>query len=443
MKWLITIILSLVSLLQAREIRVATYNVALSQDSQGRLSALLRPGTFLPAKRVAEVVQIIQPDVLLLNEFDYDAGGTAATRMNDKYFKVSQNGRDPQDYPFRYVGVSNTGLHSGFDLDNSGGIDNTPGDQSYGGDAFGFGEFPGKFAMAVFSKFPIDFSAIRTFEEILWKDLPGNLIPPGFYSPEELEVLRISSKNHWDIPIVVDGRTFHFLVSHPTPPVFDGPENRNGRRNHDEIRIWADYLMEDTAGYLGRGLSPNAPFIIAGDQNADPTRGDSVNAAINQLLDHPRVNGSFIPERTGASSNTTRFNTATFNLRVDYVLPSKAGFQVTGGAVFWPTGTDDGANLIGVSDHRPVYLDLVFEPMIDQLVRDLTISRTGNEVTLTWLGDPAASYGIEVSSNLKIESWQSVTNPMIEFTNERASFHLTIGENVQFLRVSVGPSQDF
>ena len=23
----------------------------------------------------------------------------------------------------------------------------------------------------------------------------------------------------------------HFLVSHPTPPVFDGPENRNGLRN--------------------------------------------------------------------------------------------------------------------------------------------------------------------------------------------------------------------
>ena len=43
--------------------------------------------------------------------------------------------------------------------------------------------------------------------------------------------------------------TVHFLVSHPTPPVFDGPEDRNGPRNYDEIRFWADYSPR-TGGYI-------------------------------------------------------------------------------------------------------------------------------------------------------------------------------------------------
>ena len=400
--------LLLVSVLPAKTIRVCTYNAALAQDSEGRLAAVLRGGANSSARRVAEVVQIIQPDVLLLNEFDYDRFGTAATRMNDLYFNVSQNGRPPQDYPYRYVAISNTGIHSGFDLDNNGVVDDTPGDQNYGGDAFGFGEFPGKYAMAVFSKYPINTGAVRTFEEVLWKDLPGNLIPPGFYSPEEQEVFRLSSKSHWDLPIEVMGTTFHFLVSHPTPPVFDGPEDRNGRRNHDEIRLWADYLTPGAASYLGGGLAEGTRFVIAGDQNADPVRGDSVDAAIDQLLDHPRVAGDFVPERNGAVTPSNRFDTATFGLRVDYVLPSKTGFAIENGAVFWPTGTQEGANLVTVSDHRPVYLDLTLVPLIDEVVRDLKVSRAGADFQITWQAVDGVRYRLERAADLAADVWENL-----------------------------------
>ena len=81
--------------------------------------------------------------------------------------------------------------------------------------------------------------------------MPGNLIPTPFYSPDEVEILRLSSKSHWDVPIRIGKKTVHFLVSHPTPPVFDGPEDRNGRRNNDEIRFWADYITPGTSsGYI-------------------------------------------------------------------------------------------------------------------------------------------------------------------------------------------------
>jgi len=122
-------------------------------------------------------------------------------------------------------------------------------------DAFGFGFFPGPYGMVVYSKYPIDHAAVRTFQHFLWKDMPGALLPddpatpaPGaWYSTAELEQVRVSSKSHWDVPIQVGGRTVHFLVSHPTPPVFDGLEDRNGTRNHDEIRFWADYVQQRPA----------------------------------------------------------------------------------------------------------------------------------------------------------------------------------------------------
>ncbi len=432
----LVLLVLLIPLLQAKTIRVATYNVALSQSSEGRLAALLRTGTNTSAKRVAEVVQIVQPDVLLVNEFDYDANGTGATRMNNRFFNVSQNGRTPQNYPYRYVAVSNTGIHSGFDLDNNGVVEDTPGDQNYGGDAFGFGEFPGKFAMVVFSKYPIDTEAIRTFEEVLWKDMPGNLIPPGFYTPEEQDVFRVSSKSHWDVPIEIWGTRFHFLVSHPTPPVFDGAEDRNGRRNHDEIRLWADYLTPGSADYLGGGLGEGERFVIAGDQNADPTRGDSVSAAINQLLDHPRVSGGFVPERSGDTTASNRFDTASFRLRVDYVLPSKEGFQIEDGAVFWPTGSQEGANLVTVSDHRLVYLDLKLVPLIDEVVQDLMVENSGEELVIRWKATGEARYRLEKTSDLDSETWVRLDEVEIGIEEGTASATLPAPTGRDFFRIA-------
>lgn len=103
-------------------------------------------------------------------------------------------------------------------------------------------------------------------------------------------MVRLSSKSHWDVPVAVGGRAIRVLASHPTPPTFDGVEDRNGRRNHDEIRFWADYITPGQGRYIyddegeRGGLSPSQSFVIVGDQNADPLDGDSVDAAIDQLL---------------------------------------------------------------------------------------------------------------------------------------------------------------
>jgi hypothetical protein len=126
---------------------------------------------------------------------------------------------------------------TGFDLNRDGRTDT-------GHDAHGFGVFEGQFGMLVLSKYPIDTCAVRTFQQFRWADMPGAMLPDDpatpaaqdWYSPEILDVLRLSSKSHWDLPIRVGRSTVHFLVSHPTPPTFDGAEDRNG--THDEIRFW-------------------------------------------------------------------------------------------------------------------------------------------------------------------------------------------------------------
>jgi hypothetical protein len=176
-------------------------------------------------------------------------------------------------------------------------------------------------------------------------------------------------------------------VSHPTPPVFDGPEDRNGARNFDEIRFWADYITPARSGYIyddkgvSGGLKPGELFVIAGDQNSDPVDGDSIPGSIQQLIEHPLVNVKVTPESAGAveAANTQggannshegdpRFDTADFadtapgNLRADYVLPVK-GLQIVDGAVFWPLASDPLFRLTGAfpfpsSDHRLVWIDV-------------------------------------------------------------------------------------
>jgi hypothetical protein len=393
-------------------VRFATFNASLNRGVAGQalsdLSApfdLSEPDATLRARRaqaanVAETIQRVRPEVLLINEFDFEPGNALATAFQDNYLSVSHNGSTPIEYPFVFVAPSNTGIPSGMDFSNDGIV---------GGpnDAFGFGFFPGQFGLAVFSQHPILADEIRTFQEFLWKDMPGALLPDNpatpapadWYSPAELEIFRLSSKSHWDVPIDIGGTMVHFLVSHPTPPVFDDPPafpagvDFNGRRNFDEIRLWADYVTPGKGGYIYDdagafgGLRPGSAFVIAGDQNSDPLDGDSIRGSIQQLLDNPRVNTTVTPESPGAAeqgaiqggANLThrsphRFDTADFadsnpgNLRADYVLPSQ-NLRIDDSAVFWPLASDPLFRLVGVftpslpggfpsSDHRLVWVDV-------------------------------------------------------------------------------------
>lgn len=365
-------------------IRVATFNAALNRDNAGELRRDLLSGKNKQAQNIAEIVQRTKPDVLLLQEFDREQGNPGLFSRN--YLEQSQSGADPISYPYRYAAAVNTGVPTGKDLDEDGKIGGP-------GDAQGFGEFEGQYGMVMYSRYPIDTERVRTFQNFLWKDMPEPQMPTDpktgkpWYTKSERDILRLSSKSHWDVPIKVGDKTLRILASHPTPPVFDGPEDRNGLRNSAEIRFWRDYIgrasnseyIYDDKGRRG-GIEPGAAFVVAGDLNADPFNGDSRPDAVTQLLDSVQINESVLPKSRGAeetarnqgganrdhrgpaAADTADWAEPPGNLRVDYVLPSW-NLLVRDAGVFWPVQKNPLSRLTGEypfpsSDHRLVWTDV-------------------------------------------------------------------------------------
>lgn len=367
-------------------LRVATYNTSLYSDQAGGLIAELE-GDSGHARKIAAVLQQVRPDLVLLNEFDYDQAHRAADLFQHKYLETPQpGGGQPLRYPYRYLAQVNTGVPSGLDLDNNGRIGGSGRDA--GNDAWGYGLHPGQYGMLVLSKYPIDPAAVRSFRLLKWSTVPGavNPIDPRtsrpWYAAAAWAQLRLTSKSHWDVPVQTPGGLVHFLVSHPTPPVFDGPEDRNGHRNAQEIAVWRHYLdnapdaawLCDDAGRCG-GLEANARFVIAGDLNNDPIDGDGHHAAIIELMEHPRMLRHPAPTSAGGAETarayaargllrkgapeqvTGDFGPKSGAMRLDYVLPS-VGFGYLGGGIFWPASGDRHAPIADGSDHHLVWAEL-------------------------------------------------------------------------------------
>ena len=361
-------------------LRLATFNVAMGLEHEGELSKALLQGGDLRLRQVAEILQRVRPDIILLNEFDYDPEIDAAGLLNTNYLGREENGQQAIHYAYSFRAPVNTGLDSGLDLDGDGRLGEPE-------DAFGYGVFPGQYGMLVLSRFPIQADRSRSFQNFPWSSLPGARRPRNpdgsqYYPDEVWKQLRLSSKSHWDLVIDIDGHDLHLLAYHPTPPVFDGPEDHNGARNYDDSRFWLESLQADPEGFivddLGRhgGLEPGARFVIAGDLNEDPRDGDAAKNAVGQLLGYPGIDSSCQPESTGAieasakqggvnmkhqgdhAADTADFNDEyTGNLRLDYLLPSD-GLTIRGCGVFWPAANEDTHELVDVSDHRLVWLDI-------------------------------------------------------------------------------------
>ena len=58
------------------DVRFSTFNASLNRSAAGQLVADLSTPTNQQARNVAETLQRVRPDVVLINEFDYDAAGT-------------------------------------------------------------------------------------------------------------------------------------------------------------------------------------------------------------------------------------------------------------------------------------------------------------------------------------------------------------------------------
>jgi hypothetical protein len=312
----------------------------------------------------------------------------------------------PIIYPFVQNYATNTGLASGMDLANNG---YSPSDPN---DAYGFGFYHGHYAFALMSKYEIDTDNTRTFQTFKRKDLPGVVMPvinvcdgsrqipesmscgDDWFTQEEWQDLRLSSKNHVDAPILIPTATgfvtIHALLSHPTPPGFDTVTDNNKYRNSDENNLWRFYIDGATEFTDDQGKTSafkGDSFVIMGDLNADTSWGTTTDPRFNgiqKLMGHERINQSvvgvsnrFVPTSSGALNEPNRRNhphpkirTATFGTRADYSVPSH-NLEVIDAGVYWTAEGEPGRLLFNdkrigkrgsdkevSSDHRLVWVTL-------------------------------------------------------------------------------------
>mgnify|MGYP001952510198 CR=1 FL=1 len=324
----------------ADPIRLATFAAPLSRDGPGLLLRDLGRDDPLIAASVA-IINAVQPDILLLTDIDHDHDAFALSVLRARL-----------GYSYQFTATPNAGQMTDMDLDQNGRIGEPQ-------DAQGFGRFAGDGGMAILSQWPI--GDVTDLSDMLWIDLPDAKTPEG-WPAEVLAIQRLSSVNHWIVPIEHPDGLLHLMAFAPTPPVFDGPEDRNGLRNADELRLWTHVL--DT--------QPPDDFIVLGNANLDPQDGDGRSAVMRDFLADPRIKdplpksaGALVAPDAGHSGNPALDTTQREeigNLRVDYVLPA-ASWTIIDAGVFWPAPDDPLTELLGsdglaAGPHRLVWVDV-------------------------------------------------------------------------------------
>jgi hypothetical protein len=329
----------------ADTLRLATWDAGLSRRGPGLLVDHLDRGRDPQIAAAVEVIRQLDADVLLITGIDLD---TRLVGLNLFAERLAEAGLT---YPHRFALPSNSGLPTGLDLDRNGRTGEAR-------DAMGYGRFQGQGGIGLLSRLPVEAQASADYTATLWSDLPGALLPPDM-TAEERAVQRLSSTSHWQVSITLPGGgRLGLLAFAATPPVFDGSEDRNGRRNHDEAAFWL-HLLDGAE-------PPTPPFVLMGKVNLDPVDGDGRPEAIRALLSHPALqdpaprgaHGRIEPAQKGDPAlDTALYPEGPGGLRVDYVLPS-AGLRVSAAGVMWPADGPLAETLAQASRHYPVWVDI-------------------------------------------------------------------------------------
>src|SRR5687767_6575608 len=148
MNLIAVLVVTLLASAVSAQVKFATFNASLNRNNAGELvSDLSSPGgsgnttinnRIRQIRTVAEIIQRMNPDVLLINEFDFVGSNQAVDLFHDNFLARPQdtlNTGSPAAavaYPFRFAFSSNTGVASGFDLNNNGVAVTTPGASGYG-----------------------------------------------------------------------------------------------------------------------------------------------------------------------------------------------------------------------------------------------------------------------------------------------------------------------
>lgn len=283
------------------------------------------------AEAALAVIAHLDADILLLGDVDWDAGGAGVAGLRARLDALGA------PYPHVVALRPNAGIPSGADLDGDG----RSGDAR---DALGYGRFTGDSGVVLLSRLPLGPVADHSADP--WA--AGDLVPAGVTLPT-------STVAQWVVPVA--GTPLVLVTLAAGTPVFDGPEDRNGRRNAAELAL-AHRLAR---AVRARGGMP----VLMGRANVDPADGQGPRAAMRRLLDDPALRD---PRPRGAGGGGAghrgdpTLDTAAWEgpgpLRVDYVLPD-ARLRVVASGVLWPAPGEPMADVVAaVGPGRAVWVDL-------------------------------------------------------------------------------------
>lgn len=303
----------------ADRLRIAFWNAELERRGPGLLLQDALKSGVEDIDTARRLIADLDADVLVLSGVDYDATGVALAALNADL---------ALPYPHLRALRPNSGVPSGADLDGNGYSDGPA-------DALAFGFFPGQGGMAVLSRLGFRDGADADFSGFPWRDLPGTRMPGAYQALTP--PLPLSSRGHYRTGLLLpDGRPLDLLTWHASTPAFDSEADENGRRNHDETAFWTLYLD----GALP--FEPPVPaFVLVGQANTDPEKGDGDSAAIRALLADPRLQ-DLLP------GDTVDFGRNIGPLRVSYILPAAGLTVLATGRMEPPPGVR----------HWPIWIDL-------------------------------------------------------------------------------------
>ncbi len=268
------------------------------------------------AEAALDIIAAAQADVILLGDVDWDFEGRGLEAL------VARLAEHGLDYAYSWAPKPVSGLASGLDLD---------GDGRLGGprDSLGYGWFTGDSGVAVLSRHPI--GSATDLSDLLWSDRAD---VEGLLPDDAKDVVPLATVGQWVVPLQVQGTEVSLITLAAGTPVFDGPEDRNGRRNAAELALVSELVAQ-----------ADLPIVL-GRANVDPVDGKGDQAALEAVLLHPALTDPR-PRGSGGGGDGHLGDPAldTVNwqgpgaLRVDYVLPART-MRVLDAGVIWPDADD-------------------------------------------------------------------------------------------------------
>ena len=311
---------------------MATFHAELTRKGPGILLRDIERDKDKQIAALKQLVKAVDPNVLFLTKVDFDLEGRTARALGAAL-----------GYEHTFTHTPNSMIPTALDLDGDG----RPGDRQT------WARYAGEGGMLLFSKHPIRLKF--QLNNLLWKDVEGAKMPldrdrNAFPSMQARELQKLVSQGLWVVEIQAeDTKPVTLALFQNQTPVFDGPEDLNGLRNRAQL-VLLSAVMDGTYGDF-----PEARFVLMGNANLDPDKGEGDRSAIADLLADKRVQD--VKPESELGGIATAFWEKAGAHRVSYILPS-AEWLVGKSKVVWPETGPLRKAAEKASRHRMIWMDV-------------------------------------------------------------------------------------